>query len=95
MIVDKSPASRRKEVGVSRGPSWRIQATSAAVCAASVGVGRALDQNLIFSAGVTVVLVTLGLLGQIGLTAGVIGHEGSTVLVSLNGLRLLAGGRSS
>ena len=52
-------------------------------------------QNLIFAAGVIVVLVTLGLLGQIGLTAGVIGHEGSTVLVSLNGLRLLAGGRSS
>jgi hypothetical protein len=41
---------------------------------------------------VIVVLVTLGRFGQIGLTAGVIGHEGSPVLFSLNGLRLLAGG---
>ena len=59
----------------------------------SVRTLKVVRQNLIFASAVIVVLVTLGLLGEIGLTAGVLGHEGSTVLVSLNGLRLLVGSR--
>jgi Zn2+/Cd2+-exporting ATPase len=47
-------------------------------------------QNLVFSVGVMVALVALAISGNIGLTAGVIGHEGSTVIVVFNGLRLLA-----
>lgn len=47
-------------------------------------------QNLIFAVGVMVVLVIAALMGQISLTTGVIGHEGSTILVVFNGLRLLA-----
>lgn len=46
-------------------------------------------QNLAFAVSVMVVLITLALAGSIGLTAGVIGHEGSTVVVVFNGLRLL------
>jgi Cd2+/Zn2+-exporting ATPase len=46
-------------------------------------------QNLIFSVAVMGGLVVLALSGAIGLTAGVIGHEGSTVVVVFNGLRLL------
>jgi Cd2+/Zn2+-exporting ATPase len=61
--------------------------------ALSLRTRSVVRQNLVIAGAVIVVLVTLGLLGKIGLTAGVIGHEGSTVLVSLNGLRLLAGGR--
>jgi Cd2+/Zn2+-exporting ATPase len=61
--------------------------------ALSLRTRTVVRQNLVVAGAVIVVLVTLGLLGKIGLTAGVIGHEGSTVLVSLNGLRLLAGGR--
>lgn len=49
-------------------------------------------QNLVFAGGVLVTLVLLALMGQISLTTGVVGHEGSTVVVVLNGLRLLAGG---
>ena len=49
-------------------------------------------QNLIFSVGVMATLVVLALTGRIGLTLGVVGHEGSTIIVVLNGLRLLAGG---
>jgi Cd2+/Zn2+-exporting ATPase len=42
------------------------------------------------------VLVTLALLGKIPLTIGVVGHEGSTVVVVMNSLRLLFGqGRKS
>ncbi len=35
------------------------------------------------------VLVVCALLGKIPLTLGVIGHEGSTVIVVMNSLRLL------
>jgi Cd2+/Zn2+-exporting ATPase len=35
------------------------------------------------------VLVTFALLGRIPLTVGVVGHEGSTVIVVMNSLRLL------
>jgi Cd2+/Zn2+-exporting ATPase len=52
-----------------------------------------IRQNLFLSLGTVVVLVGCALLGQIPLTVGVIGHEGSTVLVVLNSLRLLFGGR--
>jgi len=48
-----------------------------------------LLQNLIFAAGVILVLVIAALGFSLPLPIGVIGHEGSTVIVCLNGLRLL------
>ena len=48
-----------------------------------------IRQNIAISLGVILVLIVSALAEQINLTAGVIGHEGSTVLVILNGLRLL------
>ena len=51
-----------------------------------------IRQNLFISLGTVVVLVTFALLGKIPLTLGVIGHEGSTVIVVMNSLRLLFGG---
>jgi Zn2+/Cd2+-exporting ATPase len=53
---------------------------------------RVVRQNLVFASGVLVTLVVLALLGRVTLTTGVIGHEGSTLVVVLNGLRLLFGG---
>ena len=56
---------------------------------------RVIRQNLFISLGTVVVLVIFALLGKIPLTLGVIGHEGSTVVVVMNSLRLLVGkGRS-
>jgi Zn2+/Cd2+-exporting ATPase len=52
---------------------------------------RIIRQNLIISLGTVVVLVTFAILGQIPLTVGVVGHEGSTVIVVMNSLRLLFG----
>jgi Cd2+/Zn2+-exporting ATPase len=52
---------------------------------------RVIRQNLILSLGTVVVLVTFALLGRIPLTVGVVGHEGSTVIVVMNSLRLLFG----
>ena len=50
---------------------------------------RIIRQNLAIALTVIVVLVLSDLLGLITLPWGVVGHEGSTLLVTLNGLRLL------
>jgi Cd2+/Zn2+-exporting ATPase len=50
---------------------------------------RVIRQNLVISLGTVLGLVSLAVWGGIPLTAGVIGHEGSTVIVVLNSLRLL------
>jgi Zn2+/Cd2+-exporting ATPase len=46
-------------------------------------------QNLIFAFGVMATLMVLTLFGEIPLPLGVVGHEGSTLIVVANGLRLL------
>jgi Zn2+/Cd2+-exporting ATPase len=51
---------------------------------------RTLIANLSFAMAVILFMVTTILLFGIPLPLAVVGHEGSTVLVSLNGLRLLA-----
>ena len=53
---------------------------------------RVIKQNLFISLGTVVVLVSFALAGKIPLTIGVVGHEGSTVVVVMNSLRLLFGG---
>jgi Cd2+/Zn2+-exporting ATPase len=50
---------------------------------------RIVSQNLIFALSVIVLLVASAFLNLISLPLGVVGHEGSTVIVVLNGLRLL------
>ncbi len=50
---------------------------------------RTIIQNLAFSLAVIVILVTASLTVGIPLPLGVVGHEGSTIIVVLNGLRLL------
>ncbi len=50
---------------------------------------RVVKQNLVFALGMFVLLVASDLLRWISLPWGIVGHEGSTLLVTLNGLRLL------
>ncbi len=50
---------------------------------------RVVMQNLFFASLVIIVLITSALVFGLRLAFGVIGHEGSTVVVVLNGLRLL------
>jgi Cd2+/Zn2+-exporting ATPase len=52
---------------------------------------RVIRQNLIVSLGTVLILVCFALAGKIPLTVGVVGHEGSTVVVVMNSLRLLFG----
>jgi Cd2+/Zn2+-exporting ATPase len=61
----------------------------------SVRARRIIRQNLFISLGTVVVLVAFALLGKIPLTLGVVGHEGSTVVVVMNSLRLLFGKAAS
>ena len=46
--------------------------------------------SFIFSISVIVILVILIIIGTLDLPMGVVFHEGSTILVILNGLRLLS-----
>jgi Zn2+/Cd2+-exporting ATPase len=50
---------------------------------------RVIKQNLIFALGILTVMVIFTLFGTLPLPLGVIGHEGGTLLVVANGLRLL------
>jgi Cd2+/Zn2+-exporting ATPase len=51
---------------------------------------RVIYQNLSFALAVIIVLIITALGFKLPLPIGVVGHEGSTVLVCLNGLRMLA-----
>ncbi|MEU3397603.1 heavy metal translocating P-type ATPase [Streptomyces filamentosus] len=60
-----------------------------AVVALSRAARRLVVQNLVIAGVFIAVLVAWDLIGTLPLPLGVAGHEGSTVLVGLNGLRLL------
>ena len=55
----------------------------------SRAANRVVRQNLFFAVGAMVVLVTFTLFGDLPLPLAVVGHEGGTLLVVANGLRLL------
>lgn len=59
------------------------------VIALSRRARRVVVANLVIAAGFITVLVIWDLVGHLPLPLGVAGHEGSTVIVGLNGLRLL------
>jgi Cd2+/Zn2+-exporting ATPase len=60
----------------------------------AVGLSRAsravIRQNLVIALGVIALLILTSVLGLVQLSGAVILHEGSTIVVVLNALRLLA-----
>ena len=68
--------------------SSRLEALSHAFALAKKSRVIVLE-NLVFALSVIVVLVIFALSSNLKLPFGVVGHEGSTLLVCLNGLRLL------
>jgi heavy metal translocating P-type ATPase len=66
-------------------------ATIPAVITLSRRARRVVTANLAIAAAIIAGLVAWDLAGHLPLPLGVLGHEGSTVIVGLNGLRLLRG----
>jgi cation transport ATPase len=64
-------------------------ATVPAIIALSRSARRVVTANLAIAATIIAALVVWDLAGHLPLPLGVLGHEGSTVIVGLNGLRLL------
>jgi len=50
---------------------------------------RVVKQNVAFAVAVMLLLILSNFFGNINLPLGVIGHEGSTIIVIISGLRLL------
>jgi cation-transporting P-type ATPase J len=67
-------------------------ATIPAVITLSRRARRVVTANLIIAAAIITALAAWDLAGHLPLPLGVLGHEGSTVIVGLNGLRLLRAG---
>ena len=65
--------------------------TIPAVITLSRQARRVVTANLVFAGVVIATLVAIDLFGHLPLPLGVAGHEGSTIVVGLNGLRLLRG----
>jgi P-type E1-E2 ATPase len=102
--VNDAAALARADVGIAMGVAGSevaLQAADVALMAEDLRklaaaralarrTARVIRQNLTLALGAMVVLVTGSLFFALPLPLAVIGHEGGTLLVVLNGLRLLA-----
>ena len=102
--VNDAAALARADVGIAMGAAGSdvaLQAAEVALLSEDMArlaaahrlarrTRRIIRQNLIFAIGMMLLLVASSLFFALPLPLAVVGHEGGTVLVVLNGLRLLA-----
>ncbi|WP_423190240.1 heavy metal translocating P-type ATPase [Alkalibacterium sp. f15] len=100
--INDAPALANADIGIAMGSGSSVAMESSDVVVVkndlsklfysyklSKRLNTIIFQNVFFSISVIVTLIVLNLFGVLGLPLAVLFHEGSTILVILNGLRLI------